>query len=783
MANLDETAEWAANITLFPTSAQLLGGSGGPLNIAPGQLANRTLWLKETLEDLETTVTSGSVFNALAYGSLSADADSTSVINAAITAAFDAGGGVVMLPARVIRCDNQILLKHNVWLVGAGAGTRLNFASAGAITACIKAAGSMALTSVSFSAAINKGDVAITFPSAPSGVAAGSLLLIYNADDTSFSSARDYYRAGEWVKVKSVSGGVVTLDGPVFDTYAHGDSTVIYVVNPVTAGIKDLSATFKAGLTGILMQLGHRCSAENLNLTGTNQSHLTTDRCYESKFKNIDAFDVSAAIGANYGIIVGNSQRIHVTDCMLDTTRHGLAIGGNDVDGCVPNRLITVRGCTITGHTAGLSGADAHGNCEYVAYVGNQLLAGIAVGGDKIAVIDNLILTTTTTNLHGVYLSEAVGPNFVIARNRFHLTGNTTGSNSAAVNLGKNSEAFDYISRDGLLSIVDNHFDMGPYTGDVIMVNQIGCLAADAVIDLDISGNKIFGTGNQTTRFGIYVVGSSTHGFKTVRVADNHLVNASIYLDKTGAGVLTVVNNDILRASVQGILIGAGSAYHTLYQTQEELIILDGNRIYRPNHTGIQLVGSSTGARTFAFLRNNMAVSACQGGATADSSTDSSLYLATVAAAVVERNTFGKLPNDSVGAQTRFVSYNGIAKLTERDNVNVGTVTNDYVNAITVRDRDNWQQTVTTSTATLNAVKGLIMCNRADGVINLTLPAPTQDLELVIVDIGGAAGTYNITLTAPSGTINDAVATTFLLNADRMSVTVRSNGTNYFITG
>ena len=56
MANLSETAKWEDGIFQIETTTPALGGPDGPVNTAPRQLANRTQYLKQQTDGLNSVV-------------------------------------------------------------------------------------------------------------------------------------------------------------------------------------------------------------------------------------------------------------------------------------------------------------------------------------------------------------------------------------------------------------------------------------------------------------------------------------------------------------------------------------------------------------------------------------------------------------------------------------------------------------------------------------------------------------------------------------------------------
>lgn len=65
---------------------------------------------------------------------------------------------------------------------------------------------------------------------------------------------------------------------------------------------------------------------------------------------------------------------------------------------------------------------------------------------------------------------------------------------------------------------------------------------------------------------------------------------------------------------------------------------------------------------------------------------------------------------------------------------------------------------------------------------SLALPAPSSGMYIVVKDAAGTgAATNNITITRPGGQTIDAVAASYVMNSTRQSITIVSDGTNYFI--
>lgn len=75
----------------------------------------------------------------------------------------------------------------------------------------------------------------------------------------------------------------------------------------------------------------------------------------------------------------------------------------------------------------------------------------------------------------------------------------------------------------------------------------------------------------------------------------------------------------------------------------------------------------------------------------------------------------------------------------------------------------------------------LILCNNS-GVINLTLPAPTDGRVLVIMDVAGTASTNNVTIVRHGSEKISGLAASFVFQTNWGSLTIYSDGTDWFVS-
>lgn len=75
----------------------------------------------------------------------------------------------------------------------------------------------------------------------------------------------------------------------------------------------------------------------------------------------------------------------------------------------------------------------------------------------------------------------------------------------------------------------------------------------------------------------------------------------------------------------------------------------------------------------------------------------------------------------------------------------------------------------------------LYFVDTTGGPLNLTLPAPSTSLYIIVKDSGGAFNTDNITLVRPGTEEIEGVAADYVYEVTRGSLTIVSDGTNYFL--
>lgn len=634
---------------------------------ATGHTVILTDVVNSIIEELELTA---KVFHVKAYGAKSDGViDDTTAIRNAVTAA-GAVGGTVLLPAGTTRCDGQLTLPSGVTLAGEGTGVSILDFSAGttfADSACIYSAGTR--TELGALSTVSADATAIVLATGADTLVAGDVLVIYNATDSSFNTARTYYRAGEFVRVRSVAGTTVNLTEPLVAGYTAGANMHVYKLTPTRVGVHGLTikAPLAASASVACVSLVHAVDAKIAHVETRNGvlGGVSLDRCYEVALSKVRTFESDADTGNNYGISILSCQRVTVTACHLVALRHGLTIGGGGPVAGVPNRQILVNGCTISNIGGGVVGADMHGNCEDVHYKDCILPRGVHIAGDRTSVTHCEIESGTSAG-EAVHATELLGLDHRIEGNSIRARAAISAS-YALVCVGY-SNAMDTLTRaGGVLRIANNKIATGTYGGNPVLVHHSGT-GTQYDIDVEVVDNEVKFTGSAPATVQIVVRADTGKGFRRVVVDRNTGIGCGIRLTGVNAECVSVAGNTIVRAP--GFAIE--KTKNATQIRSAELFVLRGNTAHEPYGCGASVQGESA-SWSIVEVCGNTLVSCATGGSTGDSSTTSSLFVSTASVAIVRDNVLGDV--QAVPTQVRLWAADTVTDLVVGDNQRVGTVT------------------------------------------------------------------------------------------------------------
>jgi len=270
---------------------------------------------------------------------------------------------------------------------------------------CIGNSGSLTrIADVNGGFTINQGRNLVTLASAPA-VASGDWICIYNPTDYSYSGWRNYYRAGEWKQVLSVSGNNITTTEPFYASYAAADVQV-YRMNSVRCRLANVRLLGGSGNKQLVIfsqvdgAIFDRVTSEGANYSGYGFDRCVRGVVYDPQVRNIGAgFD-------DYGIVAGNSQHIKTHRGSIYGRRHAVAQGGLDAVCSVPCRDIRTYDAILRNDPEqNVGAADFHGNVEESSFERCTIYGGVKFGGGD----NNFCVDCTVYAPGGEVQANAIG--------------------------------------------------------------------------------------------------------------------------------------------------------------------------------------------------------------------------------------------------------------------------------------------------------------------------------------------------------------------------------------
>ena len=233
------------------------------------------------------------------------------------------------------------------------------------------------------STTIPKNTKQYTFSNSSHGLLAGDVVNFIDDADGSYVNYRTYYKKGEFKKVLSVSGAVVTFDRPIYFSYASGDkiskvnmlefnnNTQIKIIAP------NLTSSFALKIVAIKDSF-----IGNISVNNGSYSCVTIAKCFNLTFSNTNQRGVrSSGSFTDYGVLLLNCNKVSVKGHFI-SARHALSTSGNSNYPAVTNLDINVEGIYETNEIGGTSALNTHGNIEKFIFNG-IVNGGVSLGGEK----------------------------------------------------------------------------------------------------------------------------------------------------------------------------------------------------------------------------------------------------------------------------------------------------------------------------------------------------------------------------------------------------------------
>ena len=537
-------------------------------------------------------------------------ADPTGVTDSAsaIQAALDSGAKRIYAPSGTYKILSTLTIPKNVSLEGDGPeqtifdGSSASYASLTSGRHIQTAEGTFtALPALSGN--VTKGATTITFASAPS-VQINDVILIYNPTDYSYSGWRTYYRAGEYLRVATVSGNTVTLQGTLADSYTAA-SVNLYRFDNMTSfkmsgirliGLNNLSNP----VFGLYLNSCVDTVISGVKVTNCSYASISTSMCYNLDIVSCTATEnfVTSSSGGEYGLIIGNSQVVHVIGGYYASYRHGLTLGGGSGIGKVTNRYVVVNGAHITGSN-GSQVANFHGGTEYCSLVNCTVDGGFTGGGDYLLLSGNHIRANTANGQVAMYMSEMRGLNITISNNIIENSNASTGNvRGAFIDFGGNNVCIGTETyKGGTINIFNNLLTWGiTATIDCPTIKIVNRgYNASSPIGVMIKNNRmtILSDGVYAGYFDVAVISATANQWNVINVSENSMGRG---------GILNVRNTTAARAAVNYLYchnnVSDGTSTYSIVVTGvRDQISIKGNTVSNSETYAIYATGISDAVR------------------------------------------------------------------------------------------------------------------------------------------------------------------------------------------
>ena len=420
----------------------------------------------------------------------------------AIQNALNSGAKTVYAPAGTYVVNATLSVPKDVSIMGDGANaTTFDCSNTpdGSITdaAHIKTPLATFTALPALGSNVTKNDTTLTFSSAPT-LSVGDIIVIYNPTDFSWLGSRSYYRAGEYMRVATVSGSTVEIEGSTCDSYVAANVNVYRVDDMTSCMMKGFTVLAKpasaVAISGIALRTALDSSIEDVRVSNSTYIGIVIEMCFNTQLRHCTATDDFVdQFGGEYGLAISNSHILNVIGGSYTSHRHGITIGGGTGIGRVPNRYLSIVGAHIA-TTGSSQAADIHGNAEYVTYDSCVMDGGLVIGGDFAKINNNNIRGKQVNGPSAILGGEFYGFNFTITNNT--IQNDQIGSNRGSmIDIGGNSSPISSNTKKGGNIIIANntmHSEANSSANDFIIITNRGYVGSEPA-SVAIQGN-VFGS-------------------------------------------------------------------------------------------------------------------------------------------------------------------------------------------------------------------------------------------------------------------------------------------------
>jgi hypothetical protein len=378
----------------------------------------------------------------------------TTAMQAAITAVATTGQSLYV-PSGTYKITAALTSTGHLNMFGDGDTSVISFSTATLSGSGLTVSGS--ITAIQNITSASKNSSTVTFASSPSLVA-GDVFCLSSTDV--WNAARAYYYAGEWCECRGTSGTAAYLSNPLYDSYTAAHVTV-YKLSSKAVSFKNLRFVGGANTFGLVsIQFCDKPTLENVSAYNENYQGIQFDRCYRPWITNCNFYNKGTGTLDDYGLVIGNSQKVKINGGDFYSRRHGIAIGGGDYPCAVTNRDVKISNATISNDVTSLVyAADIHGNCQDVIYQGCTIYQGGGLGGADVG-YDNCIIYSDGNGIV-MYASEVLGGELFVRNSKLYAATDASSVSRGIMDYGGNGGCITSATTQTLSVIIENCYLYG----------------------------------------------------------------------------------------------------------------------------------------------------------------------------------------------------------------------------------------------------------------------------------------------------------------------------------
>lgn len=382
-----------------------------------------------SLTKVSYSMIQGAPINAKDFGAVG---DGVTDDTAAMIAFANAPVNRKYIPEGRYKVTQMISFRPGDTVEGAGSSSIIDASAAStwSDSAVVRVAG--ALTQISdLNTNPNINDQILSFVSS-TGISAGNALIIYNPTNKSWSTWRNEYKSGEFVRVNSVVGNDVYIMNGLYDSYTASAVDVYRLDGASTVFQNFVVLAPSLEVVGVQMSCIDRPIMNNVWSVNALGSSLEFERCMDIQFDGV-AFQTQVPTGDEYGLTIANCHGGTIRSASLYAGRHALAIGGYSYVGSVTNRAINVY-VSKMGNYAPIGSQDLHGNTEDLRFFGGTFQNGGTLAGKSHKFVGCRFVGKLNSGI-SLYGGEIVAGTFEFTNCSFESTVDPNASNYGIVDL------------------------------------------------------------------------------------------------------------------------------------------------------------------------------------------------------------------------------------------------------------------------------------------------------------------------------------------------------------